>query len=136
MNKNRLYERCHLCSKEYPTRESLTNHIKSHTMEKSKKSKKNKKDIADSSKKSNRPSAFTKPLSLSQELTSFLGVDKNTKMSRPQVVKEVWNYLKSHNLQDENNKQWFTPDERMSTIFGKDKIRAFGMTKYLKDHFI
>merc|ERR1712203_417278 len=30
--------------------------------------------------------------------------------------------------------QYFTPDAKMIPIFGKDKIRAFGMAKFLKTH--
>jgi len=39
-----------------------------------------------------------------------------------------------NNLQDPENKQWFTPDKLMEPVFGKEKIKAFGMAKYLKDH--
>ena len=47
----------------------------------------------------------------------------------------MWEYLKKHNnLQDPENKQFFTPDKKMSKVFGTDKIRAFGMAKYLTKH--
>ena len=39
-----------------------------------------------------------------------------------------------HNLQDPANKQFFTPDKKMAKVFGSEKIKAFGMTKYLKEH--
>ena len=51
-----------------------------------------------------------------------------------QVVKRLWAYLKEHNLQDPENKQWFTPDKTMAPVFGTEKIKAFGMSKYLKEH--
>jgi len=51
------------------------------------------------------------------------------------VVKGLWVHIKEHNLQDPENKQWFTPDKKMQPIFGKEKIKAFGMVKYLKGHF-
>ena len=50
------------------------------------------------------------------------------------VVKGLWAYLKEHKLQDPENRQFFTPDKMLEPIFGKEKIKAFGMTKYLKGH--
>ena len=61
-------------------------------------------------------------------------VKKDEKLSRAQVVKRLWAYLKEKNLQDPENKQFFTPDQKMKPIFGEEKIRAFGMTKFLKTH--
>ena len=49
-----------------------------------------------------------------------------------QCVKRVWAYLKEHKLMDPENKQWFTPDKTMAPIFGEEKIKGFGMMKYLK----
>ena len=79
-------------------------------------------------------SGLTKPLSLSDELTDLLAVKKGDKLSRPEVVKKLWAYIKEKKLQDPENKQFFKPDKKMEPIFGKEKIRAFGMAKYLKGH--
>merc|ERR1712113_1083153 len=35
-------------------------------------------------------------------------------------------------LQDPQNKQWFTPNDAMAPIFGTEKIKCFSMSKYLK----
>merc|ERR1712107_648254 len=51
-----------------------------------------------------------------------------------EIVKRLWAYLKEHQLQDPENKQFFTPDKTMEPVFGSEKIRAFSMSKYLKDH--
>ena len=51
-----------------------------------------------------------------------------------QVTKKLWAYLKANNLQDPENKQFFTPDETMEPVFGSEKIKCFSMSKYLKDH--
>ena len=40
----------------------------------------------------------------------------------------------ANELQDPENKQFFVPDKLMEPIFGKEKIRAFGMAKHLKTH--
>merc|ERR1712184_3592 len=79
-------------------------------------------------------SGLTKPLALSKELADLVGAKKDEKLSRPEVVKRLWAHIKTNKLQDPENKQYFTPDAKMVPIFGKDKIRAFGMAKFLKTH--
>ena len=79
-------------------------------------------------------SGLTKPMKLSPELASLIGAKKEEKLSRPEVVKRLWAYIKEKKLQDPQNKQFFVPDKTMEPIFGKERIRAFGMAKYLKTH--
>merc|ERR1712018_983118 len=79
-------------------------------------------------------SGLTKPLNLSAELADLVGAKKGEKLSRPEVVKRPWAHIKGQKLQDPENKQYFTPDAKMIPIFGKDKVRAFGMAKFLKTH--
>merc|ERR1712203_946764 len=74
------------------------------------------------------------PLNVSNELAKIIGTAKGEQVSRPQVVKKLWDYLKKNNLQDPEQKQWFTPDKTMQPIFGKEKIKCFSMSKYLKEH--
>merc|ERR1711862_1026457 len=79
-------------------------------------------------------SGLTKPLALSTELADLVGAKKGEQLSRPEVVKRIWAYLKAHKLQDPENKQYFKPDAKMKPIFGEEKVRAFGMAKFLKTH--
>ena len=74
------------------------------------------------------------PLDISDELAKIIGTAKGEQLSRPQVIKKLWAYLKEKNLQDPEMKQWFTPDKTMQPIFGKEKIKCFSMSKYLKEH--
>ena len=74
------------------------------------------------------------PLDVSDDLAKIIGTAKGEQISRPQVVKKLWAYLKEHNLQDPENKQFFTPDKLMQPVFGKEKIRCFSMTTHLKSH--
>ena len=74
-------------------------------------------------------SVFTKPLALSNILAKLVGAKKDEKLSRPEVVKRLWAYIKRKDLQDPTNKQYFTPDRFMRPIFGRGKIRGFGMMK-------
>jgi len=76
-------------------------------------------------------SGLTKPLKLSAALADIVG---KKEASRAECIKQLWAYLKKQNLQDPENKQYFTPDKKMAKVFGTEKIRGFGMAKYLSDH--
>jgi len=75
-----------------------------------------------------------KPLDISAALAKVIGTKKGEQVSRPQVVKKLWAYLKEKELQDPENKQWFTPDDLMKPIFGSERQKCFGMSKHLKEH--
>ena len=74
---------------------------------------------------------LTKPMKLSAELAEVVGMKE---ASRAECIKQLWAYLKKNNLQDPENKQYFTPDKKMAKIFGTELIRAFGMAKFLSAH--
>jgi upstream activation factor subunit UAF30 len=74
---------------------------------------------------------ITKPMKLSADLAAIVGT---TEASRGTCIKELWAYLKKNNLQDPANKQYFTPDKKMAKVFGTEKIRGFGMAKFLGAH--
>jgi len=76
-------------------------------------------------------SGLTKPMKVSDDLASVIGTKE---ASRAQCIKLLWKYLKDHNLQDPENKQYFFPDKKMGKIFGTERIRAFGMAKFLGAH--
>ncbi len=77
---------------------------------------------------------LTKPMTLSPELATIVDAKKDEKLARSEIIKRLWAYLKANNLQDPANKQWFTPDTKMAPVFGKEKIKSFGMAKCLKNH--
>ena len=86
--------------------------------------------MAEKSKKT----GIKKEFNVSEDLRKIIGTNKGEKITRPQVVKRLWEYVKDNNLQDPENKQWFTPDKTMAPVFGTKKIKAFSMSKYLEDH--
>ncbi len=55
---------------------------------------------------------------LSQELADVVGSDR---LSRPEVVKKVWDYIKEHKLQDPKNKRLIQPDNKLAKVFGSKK---------------
>ena len=74
---------------------------------------------------------LTKPMKLSAELAEVVG---KKEASRAECIKQLWAYLKKNNLQDPENKQYFTPDKKMAKIFRTELIHAFGMAKFLSAH--
>ena len=79
----------------------------------------------------NRVWNLIKPMKLSPELAEILG---RNEASRPECIKGLWAYITAHNLQTYRNRNFIIPDEKMSKIFGKKKIRGFGMSKFLGPH--
>jgi chromatin remodeling complex protein RSC6 len=76
-------------------------------------------------------SAFTKPLQPSAALAAVVG-DKP--LPRTEVVSKMWDYIKKHKLQNEANKREIIADEKLSAVFGKDKVTMFEMNKFLAMH--
>merc|ERR1712212_306473 len=76
-------------------------------------------------------SGITKPMKLSSDLAAVVG---QKQASRTECIKQLWAYLKKHNLQDPDNKQYFIPDKKMAKVFGTEKLRGFGMAKHLGPH--
>jgi chromatin remodeling complex protein RSC6 len=54
---------------------------------------------------------LTKPMKLSADLSAIVGKDI---ASRAECIKLLWAYLKKNNLIDPNDKQFFTPDQKMA----------------------
>lgn len=55
-------------------------------------------------------------------------------MSRPQVTKQVWAYIKEHQLQDPSDKRQIVCDEKLKRVLKQDKVHMFTMTKLLSGH--
>lgn len=76
--------------------------------------------------------ALLKPLNLSAELEAVVGKGP---MSRGQVVKEIWVYIKKHNLQNPSNKRNILADSKLKPLFGgKGEVTMFEMTKLVSAH--
>ncbi len=72
------------------------------------------------------------PLQISETLAAVIGKGP---MPRTQVMKEIWGYIKSHNLQDPNNKRDILPDAPLAAVFGrKTPVNMFEMTKLVNQH--
>ncbi len=77
-------------------------------------------------------SAFMAPMNVSDELAAVIGKGP---MPRSEVVKKLWVYIKSKNLQDPSNKRNINADENLKKVFGgKDTVNMFEMTKLVSKH--
>ena len=64
--------------------------------------------------------------SLSSDLQKVVG---EKKLSRPQIIKKIWDYIKANDLQDPKNKRVIHPDATLAKILGKEAIDMFQLTK-------
>lgn len=73
-----------------------------------------------------------KPMTISPELAVVVGAGP---MPRSEVVKKLWVYIKSKNLQDSVNKRNINADEALKAVFeGKETVSMFEMTKLVSKH--
>lgn len=77
-------------------------------------------------------SALMKPMTISPELAVVVGKGP---MSRGEVVKKLWDYIKKNNLQEPTNKRNINADEALKKVFGgKAVVNMFEMTKLVSAH--
>jgi chromatin remodeling complex protein RSC6 len=75
--------------------------------------------------------ALLKPMNLTPELEAVVGKGP---MSRGEVVKQIWVYIKKHDLQNPQNKRNIIADDKLMPIFGKKEVTMFEMTKLVSGH--
>jgi DNA topoisomerase-1 len=69
-------------------------------------------------KKSAKPARKQAAYTLSKELSDVVG---EKELSRPEVTKKLWEYIKKHDLQDSKNRRLIVPDEKLAKVFGSKK---------------
>src|SRR3954449_12235772 len=75
--------------------------------------------------------ALQRPLQPSEALAAVVGPGP---LPRGEVVSKVWDYIKSHNLQNPENRREILADDKLKSVFGKDKVTMFEMNKHLSRH--
>ncbi len=69
---------------------------------------------------------------LSADLEAVVGKGP---MSRGEVVKKIWDYIKKHDLQNPKNKRNILADDKLKKVFGgKGEVTMFEMTKLVSGH--
>ncbi len=73
-----------------------------------------------------------KPVQPDEKLSAGVGPES---ISRTDVTRKLWDYIRSHNLQDPENKTFIKADDKLKEVFnGKDRVSMFEMTKLVFGH--
>lgn len=75
------------------------------------------------------------PLPLSDALVKFIGTGENA-LSRGDVIKRMWDYIKQNDLQDPSDKRRIICDDKLKELFEVDSFHGFSVSKLLTAHFI
>jgi len=75
--------------------------------------------------------ALQKPMQLSPELEAVVGKGP---LTRAEVTKKIWDYIKEKNLQNPSNKRNVLADDKLRAVFNKDEVTMFEMTKLVNAH--
>jgi upstream activation factor subunit UAF30 len=68
----------------------------------------------------------------SADLAAIVG---SKPIPRSEVTKKVWDYIKAHGLQDQQNKRMINADDNLKKIFGgKKQVSMFEMTALVNKH--
>src|SRR3954447_4351379 len=81
--------------------------------------------------RSGKANALQQPLRPSEALAAVIGPEP---LPRGKVVRKVWDYIKAHNLQNPENRREILADDKLKSVFGKDKVTMFEMNKHLARH--
>lgn len=85
-----------------------------------------------------KPSGFTKPSLITDELAKFLGRPKGTEMARTEVTREINKYICEHNLKDPKNGRIIRADTKLRKLLRlskSDELTFFNLQKYMSTHF-
>jgi len=103
---------------------------------------KDRKELQKKCKKKNdkkKASGFAVPTPITNELSSFLGLPNDSHIARTDVTSQVIAYVKTHNLQNPENKKQIFPNEALANLLQApegDVITFFNIQTYLKKHFL
>jgi chromatin remodeling complex protein RSC6 len=77
-------------------------------------------------------SAFMKPMQPDAALAAVIG---SAPVPRTEVTKKIWDYVRSHNLQDPKDKRTIRADDKLRPVFdGRSSVSMFEMTKLVNGH--
>jgi chromatin remodeling complex protein RSC6 len=90
-------------------------------------------------KNDNSRSGITQEVGVSKELETFLGIQPGSKISRTSVTRAVTEYIKTHNLQNPQNRRHIILDNTLSKLLNpgsNEDVTYFNLQKYLKVHYV
>jgi chromatin remodeling complex protein RSC6 len=76
--------------------------------------------------------ALMKPVQPDHALSAVVGSEP---LSRPELTKKIWDYIKKHSLQDAKSKRMINADATLKPVFdGKPQVSMFEMTRLVNGH--
>lgn len=118
-------------------KEKYQDHPKTAYVKKTKAKKTTKKGTKKSTKKTTKKTTKKREMpsyKLSQELAA---VCNSTELTRADVLKKLWEYIKANNCQDPKNKRLIVPDAKLAKVFKTDQaIDMMKLAGLIKDHLI
>lgn len=86
------------------------------------------------------PSGFASPTKVSDALCDFMGKEKGSLISRTEMSKYLFSYIREHKLQAPNRPSIILPDDALATLLGEEamlvELTHFSIQKYLTPHFL
>jgi chromatin remodeling complex protein RSC6 len=91
-----------------------------------------KKPAAKKVAKKRAPSGLTKmTYTVSEELQAIVGAKS---LTRPEIVKKLWAYIKSNKCQDAQKKRIINPDAKLSKVIGSKPVDMMKLAGLLSKH--
>ena len=92
-------------------------------------------------RKGNRkPSGFAVPTKITEELSTFMGKDKDELVARTEVTKSIIKYIKDNQLEWEENKKFIDPDKTLKKLLrineNSERLTYFNLQRFVNIHFI
>lgn len=112
--------------------------LKKSSKKQSSKSRANRKVNEDGTASTTTRSGINKEVNVSEDLARFLGIDKETKVSRIQVSRAISEYINKHNLQKPENRRIILLDDTLSKLLNPPQdvtLSYFNLQTYLKPHY-
>jgi len=116
------------------TLQRLQKRVAKEVKEAGKRKRRSKKEGEDGAPKEKRPTIFTTPVTLKDELCAFLGKSKGTQMTPADVTRAFRAYVEAHKLKDAEKGHTIHPDAAMRKVFGikeGEQVSYKNVQKYL-----
>ncbi len=79
------------------------------------------------------PDAVHQEIEVSPELAEIVGEGP---MARGEVTSKIWDYIRKHKLQAEDDGREIEPDETLGKVVGTKRLSMFQMTAKVNEHIL
>ncbi len=68
---------------------------------------------------------------VSDDLQAIVG---SRQITRPQIVKKMWDYIKAKKCQDPKNRRMIIPDDKLSKVLGNKPVDMLKLAGHINKH--